>query len=86
VALINSTHAVMVILLLKVSLQFLSSVVCMMLKLIKIGRRLLITNLVLILFLNNIMLDKPLVSLRILLLSGGMNSLAFIYNMIHGIG
>jgi hypothetical protein len=48
--------------------------------------RLLITNLVLILFLNNIVLDKPLVSLRILLLSGGMNCLAFIYNWIHGIG
>jgi hypothetical protein len=60
--------------------------VCMMLKLIYIGRSLLITNLVLMLFLNNIVLGRPLVSLRILLLSGGMNCLAFIYNMIHGIG
>jgi hypothetical protein len=31
-------------------------------------------------------LDKPLVSLRILLLSGGVNCLAFVYNLIHGIG
>jgi hypothetical protein len=44
------------------------------------------TNLVPILFLNNIMLDRPLVSLRILLLSGGMNRLPFIYNLIYGIG
>jgi hypothetical protein len=34
VALINSTHTVMMILLLKLSLQFLPSMVCMMLKLI----------------------------------------------------
>jgi hypothetical protein len=38
VALINSMHAVMMILLLKLSLQFLPSMVCMMLKLISIGR------------------------------------------------
>jgi hypothetical protein len=38
------------------------------------------------LFPNNIVLDKPLVSLRILLLFGGMNCLAFVYNLIHGIG
>jgi hypothetical protein len=38
------------------------------------------------LFLNNIMLDRPLVSLGILLLSGGMNCLPFIYNLIYGIG
>jgi hypothetical protein len=38
------------------------------------------------LFLNNIMLDRPLASLRILLLSGGMDCLAFVYNLIHGIG
>jgi hypothetical protein len=29
---------------------------------------------------------QPLVSLRILLLSGGINCLAFVYNLIHGIG
>jgi hypothetical protein len=46
----------------------------------------LITNLVPILFLSNIVLDMPLVSLRILLLSHGMNYLAFVYNLIHGIG
>jgi hypothetical protein len=45
-----------------------------------------ITNLVPILFLNNIVLDRPLVSLRILLLSGGKNCLPFIYNLKHGIG
>jgi hypothetical protein len=38
VALINSTLTVMMILLLKLSLQFLPSMVCMMLKLIWIGR------------------------------------------------
>jgi hypothetical protein len=32
------------------------------------------------------MLDSQLVSLRILLLSGGMNCLALVYNLIHGIG
>jgi hypothetical protein len=45
-----------------------------------------ITNLVPILFLNNVMLDIPLVSLRILLISGGMNCLPFVYNLIHEIG
>jgi hypothetical protein len=38
------------------------------------------------LFLNNIMLGKPLVSLKILLLSGGMNWLPLGYNHIHGMG
>jgi hypothetical protein len=36
--------------------------------------------------LNNIMLGKPLVSLKILLLSGGMNWLPLDYNHIHGMG
>jgi hypothetical protein len=35
------------------------------------------------LVLNNIVLNRPLVSLRILLLSNGMNCLAFVYNRIH---
>ena len=43
-------------------------------------------NLVLILFLNNMVLDKPLMSLKILLLSGGMSCLTFGCNLIHGIG
>jgi hypothetical protein len=86
VALINSTFAVVMILLLKLSLRFLHSMVCMTLKLIWIRRWQLITNLVPILFLNNIMLDRPLLSLRILLLSGGTNCLPFIYNLIHEIG
>jgi hypothetical protein len=34
---------------------------------------------------EHIMLDKPLVSLKILLLYIGMNCLAFIYNLIHEI-
>jgi hypothetical protein len=38
------------------------------------------------LVLNNIMLGKPLVSLKILLLSGGMNWLPLGYNHIHGMG
>jgi hypothetical protein len=38
------------------------------------------------LFLNNIVLGKPLVSLKILLLSGGMNWLPLGYNHIHGMG
>jgi hypothetical protein len=36
--------------------------------------------------LNNIVLGKPLVSLKILLLSGGMNWLPLDYNHIHGMG
>jgi hypothetical protein len=43
-------------------------------------------NLVPTLFLNNIVLGKPLVSLRILLLSGGMNLLPLDYIHIHGMG
>jgi hypothetical protein len=38
------------------------------------------------LFLNNIVLGKPLVSLKILLLSRGMNWLPLGYNHIHGMG
>jgi hypothetical protein len=38
------------------------------------------------LFLNNIVLGKPLVSLKILLLSGGMNWIPLGYNHIHGMG
>jgi hypothetical protein len=38
------------------------------------------------LFLNNIILGKPLVSLKILLLSSGMNWLPLGYNHIHGMG
>jgi hypothetical protein len=38
------------------------------------------------LFLNNIVLGKPLVSLKILLLSGEMNWLPLGYNHIHGMG
>jgi hypothetical protein len=59
---------------------------CMMLRLILIGRWLLSKSLVPTLFLNNIILSKPLVILKILLLSGGMNWLPLGYNHIHGTG
>jgi hypothetical protein len=81
----NTMFATM-ILLLRINFLSLLLMARMMLRLIEIGRWLLSKSLVPTLFLNNIVLVKPLVSLKILLLSGGMNWLPLGYHHIHGMG